>query len=110
MHTADNVVSACPAHSGTPDEHFASVLGENQLKNIVLGKILDHVCDVVDEKESEDGGIVKTLKKGKKYNWSFDEKRNLIITLDGFTEEEKSLVASVVDEHLADSKERLTLA
>ena len=98
-HTISNVLKACPAHAGEPDKvkHYNNVLGENQRKNIVFGKILESVPTATRDKLQEDGSTVKDLKLGKEYKWSFDAQRNLVIDLVGFTAGEKLEVKTLSD-------------
>lgn len=98
-HTIANVVKACSAHALVVDktQHYSKVLDENQRKNIVLGEILEKVPSAVEEVEQEDGTIVKKLRRGKEYKWSFDENRNLIVDLVGFTSQEKLAVKGLTD-------------
>ena len=96
-HSISKVLKACPAHGGFVDKknHYDAVLDENRRKNIVFGEIIKGAAgeDII----QEDGTMVRKLKRGKEYKWSFDENRNLVIDLVGFTSNEKTAVRSISD-------------
>ena len=98
-HTVFEVIKACPAHSGETDKniHYAKVLDENKRKNIVLKEILDKIPSLVIEKEQEDGTLIKVLKKGVEYKWSFDVQRNLEVNLVGASLAEKNVLKTIVN-------------
>ena len=98
VHTIANILKSCPAHSLEMDkvQHYSKVLDENQRKNIV-GEILKKIPSLVQEKEQEDGTMVKVLKKGVEYKWSFDADRNLEVDLKGATMAEKNALKVIAD-------------
>lgn len=89
-------VTGCEHHqAGDHVAKYTKVLKENQSKNKVLGAILDGVTTAVDVLLDENDKPIKKLKRGKKYLWSFDAQRNLVVQLDGFTPKEKADAQSV---------------
>mgnify|MGYP001616653995 CR=1 FL=1 len=83
--------TGCEHHlTGDHSAKYTQVLKENQTKNKVLGAILDGVSTAVDILLDENDKPIKKLKKGKKYLWSFDAQRNLVVSCDGFTPQEKA--------------------
>lgn len=48
-HTVSNVLSSCKFHQGKPDQVFAAVIAENQVKNKAVGMILDQTQDLKPE-------------------------------------------------------------
>ena len=92
VHSAHRVVSACAAHVEIPDKfsHYSVLTDENSRKNKFLSAIIENIPEARIEKTQEDGTVVKELKPGLEYSYSFDADRNLIVDLKGFPEKAKS--------------------
>lgn len=99
-HAISKVVHACEFHKDKPnkEKHFEDVLAENQGKNRMHAKILNSGSSAVEEVTQEDGSVVKKLKAGKEFRWSFDANRNLEVDLVGFTTGEKNHIKSINDD------------
>ena len=99
VHTISEVKKSCPAHAGLVGKVkiYNVVMDENKRKNIIFGKILENIPTAVEEIIQDDGSIVKQLKKGKNYNWSFDANRILQVDLVGFTDAEKNAVKTLAN-------------
>lgn len=79
VHTGHRVVTECELHSydNDPNTALTILLAENQTKNLVLDKIAQGSA-------AEDVEIIDGRKKfleGKEPKWSFDEERNLNVTI-----------------------------
>lgn len=96
-HTISKIVKACDHHKNLliKVEHYNVVVDENTRKNKVFGQILKNCPNAVEEVDDGNGNMVKKLKIGKKYEWSFDKDRNLVVNLNGFTESDKNSLKSV---------------
>lgn len=86
IHTHKSIIK-CEHHATIDDniEAHEKVKNENSSKNKVLGHILENFPEVVEEVTDKDGVITKELKGGIKYEWSFDENRELVAGLTGVT-------------------------
>lgn len=85
-HTIKNIVKGCEHHdknSLTQSSHFETVKDENQRKNLFLKEVMDTYPEVTEDQVNDDGSTVKVIKKGVKYDWSFDEERNLVADIKG---------------------------
>ena len=98
-HTIKNIIKPCAAHANLSDktEHYGKVLEENQRKNNLLGAIVENVVGVSEETTQNDDSKVKQLKLGKEYRFSYDDERNLVVELSGFTNSEKTAVVSLAN-------------
>jgi len=96
-HSVSKILKVCDAHKNLVGDSakYNQVLDENQRKNIVYGKIIDNITDVVDEK-LVDGKTVKELKIGVNYGWSFDKDRNLVLDLTGFSSSNKTELENLI--------------
>lgn len=98
VHTVSKIKKGCQYHSKLNEvDCFNTVSEENLRKNIVLKQIIENVESATQEKEQVDGSIVKDLANGKKYDWSFDKDRNLVVNLIGFTVQEKASTKTITD-------------
>lgn len=91
-HTASAIVRKCEAHQSAsdPSEILSTISDENQRKNIAIQRIIDGVPEVAQDALDASGSTIKELRSDKKVNWSFDENRNLVLDLEGFTQSEKT--------------------
>lgn len=90
--TCSKVISKCQFHTNVPDDDLYGVLysnpnGENKVKNLVHKFLLEETSlSLSKDTVTKEGTIVKELKDGLDYVWSFsgqDEKRVLNIDVKG---------------------------
>jgi hypothetical protein len=103
-HTCSRVIKACSYHEKYPDknENYSVVVDENRRKNLLYKHIIDNVSGAVDEKIQSDGSAVKELKKGLEYKWSFDEDRNLVVDLAGFSAAQKNEIKTLASNNFGE--------
>jgi hypothetical protein len=98
VHQASGIIRKCSAHQNTSskEDHFDKVLKENQMKNVVEGRLLEDES-LTDQFTDEQRNLRRRLKPGIKYNWSFDQNRNLIVDLVGGTKTQKEVLKAKTD-------------
>ena len=96
----------CEFHAkiATAEEHFNTVLAENENKNLMEKHLVENMPDHVDIVMNEDGSMSKQWKKGVKYDWSFDENRELLVDIKGIVPVDKVALDSVVKQQLPTAK------
>ncbi len=96
----------CSFHANIPtaEEHFNVVLAENQSKNLMEDHLKKNLPDHVDIVMGDDGIMFKQWKKGVKYDWSFDENRELAVDIKGIIPVDKVALDSVVKQQLPTAK------
>lgn len=84
-HTPKTFVNICDAHKNLAQlaSRFDQVTDENQTKNFVLGELIDSVPEIREEVTDNEGKTHYELKRGVKYEWSFDQDRKLEVSLRG---------------------------
>jgi len=77
VHTVSKVITKCPAHASTPNDvaHYATIVKENQGKNITLARIAESFPELA----QVDANGNSVIKDGE-VQWSFDKDRNLKVT------------------------------
>ena len=98
VHTVKEMVKTCKHHEKlkSKEEKYNKVLDENQTKNKVHGKMLE-IASITEEVTDEEGNKTKKLKAGKKYDWSFDENRKLVVDLSSFENLEKDEIKDIIN-------------
>lgn len=99
-HAVSSIIQACEFHSSAKNQaaHFAEVVTENQKKNQVYGVIMEGSTTATKDELNKDGSTTKVFKEGKEFAWSFDEERNLVVELKGFTAQEKTEAATLLED------------
>jgi hypothetical protein len=90
VHTFKNIERKCDSHAGLNQDHahYDHVVKENQTKNKMIQKIMDHVPRLKKQRQDERGNTVQELDPSVEYRWSLtgkDHQRQLQVELKGVT-------------------------